>query len=111
MVKTLYDQWWHLKVFYVDSSDSGHSGSTRFRMYIIGWWKDDVIEVFNMNILYDMIVAETKNKSGLGLAITWCHRKLGCVWRPSSLLSLGNCDTRMLSSLAEQSAHSNSVDF
>ena len=29
-------------------------------MYIIGWWKDDVIEVFNMDILYDMIVAATK---------------------------------------------------
>ena len=64
MVKTLYDQWWHLKVFYVDSSDSGHSGSTRFRMYIIGWWKDDVIEVFNMDILYDMIVAATKKQVG-----------------------------------------------
>lgn len=60
MVYALYSRHYSIRVFYVDSSDSGHAGSTRFRAYIVMWLKKDIVEVFDMTRLYDEIVAETK---------------------------------------------------
>ena len=61
MIYTLYCRNYHIKEFYVDSCDSGHSGASRFRLYIVLWLKGSVAEEFDMHVLYDAIVEATKS--------------------------------------------------
>ena len=52
MIKKIYGRHYNIHPIYMDTSDLGHTGSSRARVYIIMVLKDEVVQTYDCNKMF-----------------------------------------------------------
>ena len=60
MIKKLYGKWYSLRILHCKLDDSGHTGATRNRIYLILFWKETVVEEYSVVDMYAEVTAYIK---------------------------------------------------